>query len=86
MATIYTDLDTRSILRRRFDAAMRAARVCRELGKLDKAAVMLGLAGIYRVDYARELRMWRENDMVLIDGAIYTQSGGNAALAARRAL
>ncbi len=80
MATIYTDIDTRQVLDRRLDDQMRFLKTCgdREKRKLVEASFYLTLK-----QYEAACRQWKENNMVLIDGETFINTGGDTALAAK---
>jgi hypothetical protein len=80
MATIYTDIDTRQVLDRRLDSQLRFLKTCAdpEKSELVRASFELTLK-----QYEAACRKWRENDMVLIDGEKFINSGGNTALAVK---
>lgn len=83
MATIYTDIDTRKVLAKRWDAAIAHLKTIK--GNSDSAAFVSAMKScdFYRDAYEAACRKWRENDMVLIDGEKFINSGGNTALAAK---
>lgn len=81
MATIYTDLDTRPIIKRRHADTVGYIRECIRSGNRSKAFWLFQSAHLHRIHYAAALRKWRENNMVLVDGAAFINSGGNTAVA-----
>lgn len=84
MATIHTDRDVRPALKLRADNAALAAIKFSKEGNSEMSERMSKIADVWNDDLIRECRKWRENTMTLIDGSVFTNSGGNTALATRR--
>ena len=81
MPRIYTDVDTRQVLDRRYDAAIKRLKAFKGSTGSPEFRDIIASCDFYRDAYEAACRKWRENDMVLIDAETFINSGGNVALA-----